>query len=273
MNIREYTTVTAVKEEDDTDNITDDVFILGKIRQVSAEMEDISNRWFNPRYQTRYFDTPRGSERNIFFDADIIKIITLTNGDGNIIPDTEYLVYPLNGDIKERLFLSPSQFTWQMDKNGYPWGAISIYGVWGYHADIDSAWEDTGLTISGSVTSGQLSFVSSGSDILVPGDLVAFEDEYVYISAVNGTTNSVIRGVNGSIPAAHNSGIAVQRWKPGQEIVNLCTTAVVAYYMLRQNPTSESVSVDGMTFKTPKDIKKWIERQMHTISLTKLGIA
>ena len=275
MNISEYTTVTAVKAFDDTKNVTDDAIILSMIRQTSKEMEDICNRWFNPRIETRTYDTPQGNERNIYFDADLMAVTALTNGDGTVITSGDYFLYPLNSSNKERLFLSPKTYSWENDSNGYPYGAISVLGVWGYSSDYQNAWQDTFITISGSVTASGSNIVLSANGTILPGDLISLNNEYLYVSGsiTSGSIVTTWRGVNGSTAATHIDGTRVMRWNPGSEVQNLCITATTAYYMLRQNPTADTTSVDGMTFKTPKDVKKWLEKQLTTLGLTKLGFA
>jgi hypothetical protein len=273
--ICEYTTVSKVKSYKDTQSTltATDSLILDMIRQACREVEDITNRWFFPRIQTRTYDTPKMGAK-LLFNGDLLELTTLTNGDGIAIPSSDYKLYPLNDWPKRELVLLPKRYSWQMDSYGTPYGAISAVGVFGYQEDYLNAWSPVTLLSTAITTAGQTT-VTVPTGTVSAGDLLQLESEYIYALSVQvGATDTIgmVRGVNGSTAAAHIANTVVNRWDCGAEIEMLVRRAATAYTKLRANPTSETVNVDGVQFVTPKDVLKWMDQQLRSLGEIRVGI-
>lgn len=273
----EYTTVAKLKAyKDTTSTLTaSDGLFLDFIRQVSREIEDISNRLFYPRIELHYFDIPRRSY-DLNFDHDLLEVTTLTNGDGIVIGPTNYKLYPLNDTPKRKLTLLPIQYAWQYSTNGTPFGAISLNGVWGYHDDYGNAWKDTGATLSAAISTTGATTATTQTGLVFAGDLLKIGTEFFYVSAVTiGSPNdtlTIARGVNGSTAATQLIDAVIYRWDPGTHIDMLTRRAALAYTKLRTNPIGETVTLDGQTFNTPKDVTKYIDATLRGLDLVRTGI-
>lgn len=270
----EYTTVKKLHDYKDFQSSASDVLMLDMIRQASGEIEEICNRRFFPRILTHSFDTPRQS-MDLLFDDDLLEVTTLTNGDGQVIPSSDYKLYDLNFTPKRKLTLLPIRYMWQMDNFGTPYGAISLAGVWGYHEDYANAWIDTGATLAAAITTAGQATVTVTTGKLTAGDLLKIDGEYIYASAVAlgaSDTLSMTRGVNGSTAATHLISAPILRWDAGTKIAQLCVRAACAYTKLRANPISETVNVDGITYVTPKDVLKWMDSALRGLGLIRPGI-
>jgi len=276
MNYGEYATVSSVRSAYlDSTQSSDDALILKIVRQVSREISEITNRKFYPRIETHYFDTPIGAD--LYLDDDLLEMTALTNGDGNTIAVSEYKLYPLNLTPKEKItLLATSGKIWSTAGDGSDNGAISLAGVWGCHDDYANAWQDTGAVLSAGITGTATSF-TVGNGLVQAGQMLAIDDEYLYArTAVSGDTSdtiTVIRGVNGSTAAAHESAAVVMAWQPGYEIEMLAAQAVAAYYRLRSNPGMETVMIDGAAFSTPKDVHAYMRKRLESLGLLRLGLA
>lgn len=269
----EYTTVTKAKTYSDITANASDGLLLDMIRQASREIEDITNRWFFPRVATQLYDTPRSMD--LLLNNDLLEVTTLTNGDGTVITSADYKLYDLNAWPKRKITLLPIHFIWQRDTFGNPNGAITLLGIFGFHDDYPNAWVDVGSTITAAITTaGQASgTVTPGT--LNPGDLVKIDTEFLYISTVTAANPDTVtwkRGVNGSTAATHLINAPILRWDPGQELEMLCRRAAAAYTKLRANPTSETVTLDGVQFNTPKDVIAWMEKQLRGLGLVRTGL-
>ncbi len=255
---------------------TDDTLILDIIRQVSREIDALTNRHFYPLIGTRYYDTP--VSRSIMLDDDLLEATTVTNGDTSIVSASDYLLWPANVSPKDRIEYKPSKGIWQLGGDGYPFQAVSIAGVWGFTRDYINAWQLTGATLSAAITTTSATTFTCTTGRLKAGDLILIDTEYLYVSAVTVSTSdtvTVVRGVNGSTAAAHLISTAIERWVYMAEITMLATQAVAAYYRLRSNPGMDStVSIDGNSFATPQDVIAYMRRRLEFVSgIYRLGFA
>lgn len=110
---------------------TDDTVIESLVEDASRLIDAITNRWFYAYTQTRYFDVPSG--RELCFDADLVAVTTLTNGDGTVIASTEYNLQPINETPAYALRLKDlTTVSWQPSSTYGSQKVISIAGSWGY---------------------------------------------------------------------------------------------------------------------------------------------
>jgi len=109
----------------------DDVFIERLIERCSREFDGDTGHWFYSDTQTRYYDAPRG--RALELGVPLLTVVSLTNGDGTAIADTDYRLFPLNGFHKTEIRLrQSSNIVWELTAAGDSEGAITVAGTWGY---------------------------------------------------------------------------------------------------------------------------------------------
>ncbi len=272
----DYTTLTDVKTSYlVTTGTAQDALIADLIRSVSREIEQITNRKFYPRIETRYYDTPREWFTPLYLDDDLLALTTLTNGNGTAFTAAQYKLYPLNSTPKQNIaLLASSSERWRTSTAGDAEGAITALGVWGYHDDYASGWLDIACTLAAAITQvGSTSFTCTTGKVRA-GDLLLIDSEYIYASAVStGATDTVtcVRGVNGSTAATHLISAAVTRWR-FEAVYMLATVAVVAYLRLKDNPIGDMLQIDGYTFSTPKDVSKYVQSRLQTLGLVRVGV-
>lgn len=188
---------------------TDESYLRDIADASRAFDNDCNGRHFYADQATRYF---RGDgTRTLYLPHDLISVTTLavdTNGDGTadltLVEGTDFWLRPEAAGERGNPY-------WQVDL--IPWGtqlaywpstehAIAITGLWGWSYEK----EDTGLTATVADASGTTVTTSAAASSLVyPGDTIVIEDEQLYVSAVNGTTVTVQRGINGTTAAAHSA--------------------------------------------------------------------
>ena len=211
---------------------SDDARLLAKLKSASQQIDRFTARTFAPVYATRLFDWDNA--RSILLRGfDLLQLITLTNGDGNVIDPTAIIplggvngpVYCLEINIAKGAFLNYLTVKTR---------ALSVYGIWGWHDDwLGSAWKPSGdsVTTFGLSSGGTALTVSNaaGADSwgLSPrfqtGQLIQIDSEYMLTTAVNAGTNTltVIRGVNGTSGATHTIGAPISIYAPPADIVEI----------------------------------------------------
>ena len=283
MNYCDYTTINNLRnvymasdmpQRDDT--------LLALIQSTSREIEAMANRSFYPTIQTRKYNAPvhgwgwtfANAPDAIQLDEDLLSITSVTNGDGTaLVNGTDYLPYPLNDTPYYELRRTWGGTMWLPNTHG-PYGALSVAGVWGYHPDYGSAWADTLATLAANITTTSATTFTATTGKLFAGDLLQVDTEWMYVVSVStgdSDTATVKRGVNGSTAATHTSGASVLRWY-NPIIENVVKTGVVAYYRTRNNPTGDTLQIDGNKFSTPHDVLQWIEDRLRGLGLIRSGI-
>lgn len=267
MQRSDYTTVTDVRATYlGSAQTTDDTLILAIIREVSREIDRIARRRFYPRLETRLYDTP--VDGVLMLDDDLLELTTLTNGDSTVMASTIYRLYPLNESAKNKIVLIPGSAF--VGSNAYgDLGAISVAGVWGYRRDYSDGWQSDGATLAAAIASTSATTFTSAYAGFKAGNLIKIDSEYLYISGATysaTSTYTVARGVNGSTAATHLISAGITTWVVPEEIERLTCQASAAYYRLRSNPGMDSVSIDGVTFVTPRDITTYLLSRMRLLS-------
>lgn len=132
---------------------------------------------------------------------------------------------------------------------------IVIDGIWGYHAAYAEAWIPSGDALVSGIGDTATSLTVTDADAadgygqsprFSPGMLIAIEDEWLEVLAVNTTTNTLTarRGVHGSLAAAHDAAAAVSLWQADAQAVRaICRW--VALHMVRRG-AFETLSVQGV---------------------------
>lgn len=288
----EYTTVNAVRAQYlASTQTTDDAQILDFIRAASRGIDAACQRHFYPLIDTRYYDVPGGGgwpvgeydnmkgggfRLPLYFDTDLLEVTTLTNGDSTTIAASEYNLKPYNDSAKWQLALKRTSSTaWMVNTDGDFERVISLLGVWGYSDDYSNAWASV-TTLSAAISSTSATSATVPTGLIVAGDLLKIDSEYIYVSAVTtGATDTLTceRDVNNSTAATHLIGTAVYRWTVSANVSNLCKRAAAGLYKLKSNPMSDSIVIEGTTFVTPKDVDAFIYKQARMLGLVRFTMA
>lgn len=131
----DYCTVADVKALAGMAETTDDTLLGTLITRASALIDRYTGTTFAERTETRYYTPSVHNDGNLLLlDDDLLSVTTLTNGDGEVIPSSGYVLYPLNKSPKYGIKLK-SDYSWTYTDD--PEGAISVAGTWGYCTEAD----------------------------------------------------------------------------------------------------------------------------------------
>jgi len=116
---------------------TQDDLLQEAISDAQTYIESQTNRWFEARTATRYFERAKRDEHNsaiLHLDADLLTVTTLTNGDSDgteITSDYYWLLDRNEGPPYHQIQLTSGDgYYWQWDEDCW----VSVLGTWGYSA-------------------------------------------------------------------------------------------------------------------------------------------
>lgn len=254
-----YTTIATVKAFLDitSTNSTDDGVINDLITQTSRYIDDKTGRRFYPSVETRSFNTPDG--RELWLDDDLLSVTTLTNGDGDTIPSTEYILQPANYYPKYAVRLKQaSTYYYETDDDGNTEQVIDVLGWWGFHQKFTARAWALGTTLNENpLNATDLTFTLTSGANFSAGQIIKIESEIMNITAVS--TNDItvaMRGDNGSTATTHALASSVYIWQPEPDIVLACNMIVKNMYHNRfgQNTTGAAEITGAGVVITPEDI-------------------
>ena len=201
----------------------DDDILLSFCDELSRKIDWECNRQFFPRYQEIRTDWP-GTSFRLDLPDDLLQMVTLTNGDGNVIPT----ITTIGSTTVQVQYLYPSdqypKLTLEIGINsgivflyvGTPQQAIKISALWGF-----PYYENTGIwktattatvqdTTQQNATQSTL-LVQTGS--FYTGQTLYIDDEFQIIQSVTAgaTTDTlgVLRGACGSTATTHANGAVI----------------------------------------------------------------
>jgi hypothetical protein len=262
--VNEYTSYQDLDEYQSLDvSDTDDIELLRLLCEIASRMFDgTCRRTFYPRSETRYYDHPENTAR-LKVDDDLLEVTTFTtnNGDDSVSASDYYLMCGDSYNLTpyDRIVMKLDGGQPNLLYSGTPQKANAVTGMWGYHEDWDAAWQDSNDTvqddggIDASVTTITVSD-ADGADIygITPRfkvqRLLKIDDEYVYVTAVNTSTDklTVIRGVNGTTAAVHDNGATIYVYQPMVEVAHAVKRLAAWLYGQRDAPfVKQIVSVPG----------------------------
>lgn len=110
---------------DTTDDTVIDMLIEAASRYIDQEAQQV----FYTTTETRKFDLPKGDL--LMLDKPLMSITSITNGDGEVIPSTNYITWPANElPLYGIQILSSMGIGWKRNSNT-PLQCIEIVGSWG----------------------------------------------------------------------------------------------------------------------------------------------
>lgn len=223
--------------------------------EVSREFESETGRSFVARYAVQYLERRVQACADILdvpFDlASISALVVDEDGDGayeiTLSVDTDYFVERANdADSNTPIVLL------RLNPNGtqlYAWPtrkrAVKLTGLCGYSYEL----EDTTLDASGAVDASQTTITASASasDLVYRGDTLVLDSEQMEVTAVsaNGTTLTVVRGINGTTAAAHDSGSDIYVRRYPRDVEQVVAQRVVGLRWDSQGGYDAAVSLTG----------------------------
>jgi len=258
-SLADYKSFVTARGQTSSTDTTDDAVIELLLKSASSYIDDSTGRFFYPRVQTRYYDVPNPESvdpRLLKLDADLLEVISVTNGDGVTVPSTEYSLRPRNDSPYSGIRLvDNSTYYWASDNAGDLHDVIAISGIWGFHNYYGNAW------LLGSTLAEDLDTTETGTDVtsgtaFAIGDIFKVDTELAYVSAKATNTLTNTRGENGSTAAAHSSGANVYIWQfMGTLKTAVLETAMQAYKRRfgQSNSNTQTVTAAGIVL-TPRDI-------------------
>lgn len=273
----EYTTVENVRSiYFDIEGVKDDALILDLLRGVCREIDNHAGQFFYPLIETRYFDVGIATVgRKLTLDRPLLAVTTLTNGDTLVVSSTQYVFEPRNANDYPKWqirLLGSYGISWQYTQD--PENAIALAGVWGYHEHYDQAWVNTDtLGAVMSDTTGTVATLTTANSVK-GGQLVKIDSEYQYWGTVSDTAvSNIVRGVNGSTAATHLISAPVYVWTVDDRLAQLAHVGTAMRYHEREHPnTDQFTDANGNTYVVPKDIGKWLEKEVMRLGLYRLPI-
>ena len=199
-------------------NITQDSLWLDAIGKMSAWAIDLCVCSFEPVLDTVYYDvTDDGitlDGQTLDLKARLLEVATITLADATSVASDKYLLLPRGHSPYTSIYLT--------NASGYVWtqytddlkAQIAIAGYWGQRSRYSqSAWSSV------TVTAEALDATETGVDVssvasLSAGQLIRVGSEYMRIASISTLTLTVVRGVNGTTAAIHNSGDTVYLYQP-----------------------------------------------------------
>lgn len=237
-------------------DIQDDGVIEQLLESASRYLDAKMGRWFYPRIETRSYDVPE--DNRLWFDADLLEVTTLTNGDDTTIASTQYNLLPKNVSPKYALEIKDvSSVTWEDDSSGDTEFVIDVLGVWGFHDRYSQdAWKAVTTTAEALDTS-ELGIDMTSDRYFEPGRIFKIDSEIFHVESKTGNTVTVVkRGDNGSTAATHLTAATVSIWQPMEDARNACIEIANTAYHRRFGQSvqaKEQVTAAGIVL-TPREI-------------------
>lgn len=213
--------VTDTSEDDD---------LLQRLGAASQLIESLTQRRFCPRLHTYRVAIDRASPRELILPDDLLELRALSIG-GVALNLADIRRVPDDRD-------TPAGVLQFADDAPLPFGdggenGISIEGVWGWHDRWTDAWRASGDTLRDAALAADSGVITvsdaAGSDPvgLSPriqvGQLLRIDAEYLRLTAIDSASNrlTVLRGVQGTVAAAHRPGASIVTYTPPLAIRDL----------------------------------------------------
>jgi hypothetical protein len=223
-SLAEYTNYVTPRGQSVTTDTTDDATMSAILDQAAREVETrCGNRTFYPRYEKRYYDVPvyQNSPRILFLDDDLLEVVTITNGDKNVVTSDLYNLKPKNYSPHYAIqLIGPISVFWIFDvTNGNIEKVISVEGWWGFHNRYEQrAWTLAGTIATAITTTTATSITMTAGHTLVKDTIIKIDNEIFNLTNVSSNTLTVTRGDNGSTAATHLILAPVYVWNVQPEI-------------------------------------------------------
>lgn len=253
----------------------DDDLLLWFISHASRKIDEYTNRKFYIYRQVINADF-QGHAFHMDMPEDLHTVLTLTNGNGVVIPPTTtvgantiqvHMIYPPQEYPKYRVSLNiTSGYVYLF--TGSPQQAIQLDCLFGFPAITNNG---TYHTNSGATVQNAVSQDAATTTLLAPtgffqvGETLLIGSEVEIIQSITtGATNdilTVLRGAIGTTAEAHLNGTTISKYIYHDEIVHACARLSAFYYRQKDSAGQfDSVGMAGygqitIPLQFPPDIK------------------
>ena len=275
-----YATLAETKAQMDAQSSTDDAKLFTLLQQVSSRIDRMflprrRGPVFAPVIQTRGNFRLDGSRVNsglgtfyigeplLSLNGVSVNSQTVTVGSGVQVYQGDESPY-LNLQLLNRCCGGWFQYAQCAGCAEIPF--VSIAGVWGYNVDYPNAWVNTlqsiqnmgGINASATsitVTDPEAANEPGNAPAFSPGSLLQIESEWLDVTAVDATLNTITvrRGGNGSTAAAHANGVAIYTYQVDPAI-NRATYRQAAFEYARIGVYDAAKSTGGASAEFAPDV-------------------
>lgn len=255
--LAEFKAFVTARGQTATTDIADDAVVVDLLETASRFLDSKTSRHFYPTIETRLYDFPE--TRDLPVKADLLEVITLTNGDSTVIPSTDYVLDTINEPPYWNLRLRSNGSTyWALDSTNGIEQIIQLYAWFGYREQYSQrAWQLAGTLGAAITDTTTLAFTMTAGHSLAVSQIVKIGTEIYNINTVaTNTITPIARGDNGSTAATHLNGVSVYTWKPQEQAKNAVLEIANAAYNRRfgkNTGMNEQVTAAGIVL-SPRDI-------------------
>lgn len=203
--------------------------------------------WLPVPYQTAHsFDYAPGpltpDARTLILDAPLLTPTTITNGNGDTIGSSSYVLKNANRYPKRYIELQNGT-VFVPATNGTTAQVITVAGEFGYVPHYGRHWKVTGVTVPvGGLTDSTETLTLADTSAFDIGDYLRINEETLAVENKTDTVLTLERGALGTTAAAHDAGDSILRFVQLEDI----RTAVAewaAYLYKTRDRLGESVQV------------------------------
>ena len=253
-------------------SVTGEMLILRFCERASRLFDRWTRRHYYPLIGTRYYD--HAESRRVRLDDDLLAVSTFTTANTNTtVTSAQYHLWPYSTYPKNRIDIVTSSGV-TLSYSGTLQQANAVTGTWGYHTDWGNAWLDSGDDLAAEIASTTATTCTvadaDGADIYActprfkERQILKIDDEYLYLTGINTNTLTVVRGVNGSTAATHDSASDIYVFQPEEAVV--AAISRWATYLYRQKDNTEMTTTAfpeiGMVTTPaglPEDVREVVE--------------
>ena len=245
-----YASIADLKTALAVTSTTDDKIMRNTIDAASRMVDRYTGRSFYVQSATKYFD---GAGARLWID-DLLSINASglkTDEDGdatyeNTFATTDYILYDLNKYPKTYIEISNNS-----NYGGFASGVkkgVQIAGVWGYGDGISATPYLIDTTTNESLDTSEVGVDVSAVTNLSAGQTILVESEQMYIESITTTTLTVIRGVNGTTAATHDTAKAIYIYQYPFDVWQACLDLSSAIYQNRNKKGIQSESLGDYSY-------------------------
>ncbi len=271
-------TLAQAKSDAKLTDTTSDSFLTSALEFVSNRIETINGQWYEPRRDSLYFDASiygrvSWGGKTLDLNMPLVELYGVTLGDATVMSLSDIRLYPRGQTPASQLIITNNTYSFMALTDGdVPDQAIEVSGAWCYHTEYNrSAWSILS-TLSAGINTSVTTITPVSVASFSVGQLLRIDDEYLRVTAVGGSTLTVIRAINGTTAAAHDSADSIYVFYPEPAIQRAALRW--AAFLLARRAAYERVNYDGINTTTfPPDMPDEVRNIMSELPrpLTMLG--
>ena len=223
---------------------TDDAIRRRVLEAVSEAIDNYVGRTFRTYLATRVLSAEFGGHIRV---PDLLAITTLKSDEDqdwdydNLWATTDYILQPSNASVGRQPYTvlrtrpgGDHSFTGQPD-------GVQIVGKWGYFEELETLASLANEAMDSSETGFD---VDAGTDFDVL-DTLLVDSEQMYVTAIATNTLTVVRGVNGTTAAAHDTDSVIKRYRYPGPVVEACGIQAARVFKRKDAPFGVVGTVDS----------------------------